>query len=804
MANYAKVELLAPAGSLQSFFAALEYGADAVFCGLTRFSARAKAKNFSLDDLDQLLCYAHNLNKKVYVALNTLIQEAELHELIALLEAIETLGVDGLIIQDLGLYRIAHTYFPAIPLHASTQMLVHNLAGVQVLEKLGFERAVLARELSLAEITHITDNSHLEIEHFVHGALCYSMSGHCLFSSYIDGRSGNRGRCTQPCRRRYHQGTEPGFYFSTGDLSTIELIPELVTAGVMSLKIEGRMKSAEYVAAVVAAYRTVLDARPGEEQNRIAKAKRQLEDAMGRKSSPGFLPGSGGADIVLPKVTGGIGKIIGTVERIQGGRISFNSSEVVHVGDRLRIQPLSDGAGQGFTVRNLYLGKKGCKVVGKGSFVTIPLPARNHQNSPPRVGLQDQIFKVATGKLFTLSEEACRRKLGTAPQRSNDVSLHVECDQQCMSMAVKAKVRGLEFQKNYEVDMIPATKTPLSRETLMKVFSHSGFAALTVAELTHGALPAVVIKPSRLKAIRRDFYGELNRLLEESVNKMREDRICQVSSERTLGKSVEGGKGTTQDPGQLHILSDQVADMELVLAHPELQFIFPLDENIFNISTISPLNGKARQQIIWDLPSVCFDTNWSFLRQSIRTATEQGFRTFRLNNVGQFQLFSAYENLQLMAGPWLYVLNGETLKFLEGCGCTTMCLSIEDDKKNIKELLQSGNNSTSLLGTVYGRVDLFTSRISGIARNGGISLQNDRGDRFTLREDQGLTLTMAEKAFSLLGSCNELRDMGLANFILDLRGVGFGSPAGREVVAAFWEDRTLSGTVDLNFTRGLV
>lgn len=351
-------ELLAPAGSLESFFAALESGADAVFCGLKTFSARAKAKNFTLSELERLACYSHSKKKKIYVALNTLIKEVELSELVDVLVALSHFRVDGLIIQDLGLYRLAHTHFPAIPLHASTQLTIHNIAGVQMLERMGFTRAVLARELSIAEIAHIRSQTTLELEHFIHGALCYSISGHCFFSSYLDGRSGNRGRCIQPCRRRYHHQGHPGFYFSTSDFSAIDCIPQLAEAGVMSLKIEGRMKSAEYVATVVSAYRKVLDSSHGSAKESVVEAKRMLADAMGRKSTAGFLSGTGGADIVLPERKGGIGRILGKVERLQGGAAFFRTDGVVHVGDRLRIQPGNDRAGQGFTVRTLYLGKK--------------------------------------------------------------------------------------------------------------------------------------------------------------------------------------------------------------------------------------------------------------------------------------------------------------------------------------------------------------------------------------------------------------------------------------------------------------
>lgn len=803
MANYANVELLAPAGSIQSFFAALDCGADAVFCGLTSFSARAKAKNFNLEELEQLVSYGHHIEKKIYVALNTLVQVAELQELVTLLEAIETIGVDGLIIQDLGLYRLAHKYFPTIPLHASTQMLVHNLAGVQVLERLGFERAVLARELSLTEIAYISENSQLEIEHFIHGALCYSMSGHCLFSSYIDGKSGNRGRCAQPCRRRYHLGKETGFHFSTGDLSAIELIPELVAAGVMSLKIEGRMKSAEYVAAVVTAYRTVLDSRPGEEQNGIDKAKKQLEAAMGRKSSPGFLPGLGGADIVLPQVKGGIGKIVGQVERVQGGRISFRSSDVIHVGDRIRIQPLSDGAGQGFTVRSLFLGKKSCKVIGENSFVTVPLPPRGPKKRAMRVGLQDQIFKVATGKTFTLSEEACLRKLRTAPKHTNAVSLRVDCNQDLSSMTVWARVQGIKFQKSYEVDMIQALRTPLSRETLLKVFSHTGVPTLSFADLELRELPTVVIKPSRLKAIRRDFYGDLEELLMAAQVKARGIRKCRVISELKQGQLCGKGTAGTQETRRLYIVSDRLADLNLVRKNPELRFVFPLNNVFLKAFSMLSLVEIEGLRIIWDLPSVCFDDDQGLLKKSIKEVTNLGFTAFRLNNIGQLELMANSKNMELLAGPWLYGLNTETHLFLAEHGCSMMCLSIEDDRENIRKILQGGNSGT-VLATVYGRVDLFTSRISGIARKGEVSLQNDQGDKFHLRENRGLTLTSAEKAFSLLGSCGELQDMGLTDFILDLRGIGFGTSTGKEIVAAFWEDRALPGTVKLNFKRGLL
>ena len=204
-----KPEFLSPAGSLEAFFAAMEKGADAVYAGLRDFSARAKAKNFTLSQMERMTAYAHGNGKKVYVTLNTLVKEAELPLLIDNLAALEAMRVDGVILQDLAVARLAREYFPGIPLHASTQMTIHNSLGVRQLEELGFERVVLARELHIDEIKSIVAPSQAEIECFIHGALCFSISGQCFFSSFLGGHSGNRGRCAQPCRRQYkHKGKE--------------------------------------------------------------------------------------------------------------------------------------------------------------------------------------------------------------------------------------------------------------------------------------------------------------------------------------------------------------------------------------------------------------------------------------------------------------------------------------------------------------------------------------------------------------------------------------------------------------------
>jgi len=268
-----KPELLAPAGSLEAFFAAMEKGADAVYAGLKEFSARAKAKNFTLGEVEKLAAHAHHQHRSLYIALNTLIKEKELPQLVGILADLAGIGIDGLIIQDLGVWRLARTHFPGLPLHASTQLAVHNAAGVRMLERMGFTRAVLARELSLAEIRESATHAGLEVEVFIHGAMCISYSGRCLLSSIMAGRDANRGECAHPCRWRYAlmEETRPGeyfpieeetagtFIFNSRDLCLVEYLPQLVAAGVSSLKIEGRMKGIHYVASVIRIYREALD-----------------------------------------------------------------------------------------------------------------------------------------------------------------------------------------------------------------------------------------------------------------------------------------------------------------------------------------------------------------------------------------------------------------------------------------------------------------------------------------------------------------------------------------------------------------
>ena len=263
-----KIELLSPVGDFECLKAAVQNGADAVYLGASAFSARARATNFDNNQLYEAICYAKLRNVKVHLALNTLLKNDEFNQAVNLAINAYNFGVDAIIVQDLGLASYLHKNHPEIPLHASTQMTVHNLDGVNQLEKAGFSRVVLSRELSLEEIQYIRQNTKLELEVFIHGALCISYSGQCLLSSMIGGRSGNRGLCAQPCRLQYELIEESnkkisvlnkGYLLSPKDNFGVTFLPELIKSGISSLKIEGRMKTPTYVAVVTKFYRKYID-----------------------------------------------------------------------------------------------------------------------------------------------------------------------------------------------------------------------------------------------------------------------------------------------------------------------------------------------------------------------------------------------------------------------------------------------------------------------------------------------------------------------------------------------------------------
>ena len=361
-----RVEILSPAGSYESLMAAIAAGADAVYIGGTKFGARAYADNLDEETMLQVIDYVHLHGRKIYLTVNTLLKEQELQrELYEYLLPYYRCGIDAVIVQDMGVLKFVKEHFPDLPIHASTQMTITDLLGAKFMEKQGVERIVTSREMHLDEIKEISENTDVEIESFVHGALCYCYSGQCLYSSMIGGRSGNRGQCAQPCRLPYKvQGErEAKYVLSLKDICTLEYIPELIEAGIYSFKIEGRMKKPEYVALVTAMYRKYVDLylEKGKAAFKVdPKDKEKLMDLYNRGGSHGgYYHTQNGREMVSLERPNHAGVPVLSVLHYQGKTVTAKAIADINAGDVIE---LPDGK-ENFTFAN---------AIRKGQKVTFP------------------------------------------------------------------------------------------------------------------------------------------------------------------------------------------------------------------------------------------------------------------------------------------------------------------------------------------------------------------------------------------------------------------------------------------------
>jgi putative protease len=336
-----KIELLAPAGNPETFHAALDGGANAVYLGMNAFNARQRSDNFTPQTLSYLIPWAQKQDVKVYITLNTLVKDGEMPDFIALCNTLVDLQPDAVLVQDLGMAALMRKYFPSLELHASTQMMIHNLAGIRAAEKMGIKRVVPARELTLRDIYKLRNQTAMELELFIHGALCYSLSGNCLASSFIGGHSGNRGLCRMVCRRPFKKGNRRGFYFSPRDLQALDFVDEFKKIGIDSLKIEGRMKNSSYVYAVTSAYRQYLDGDIDREE-----ARALLAEDFGREKTTYLLTGADATGIVSAGKPLGTGIPAGRILGTSGKGYIFEPNQTdLQEGDSLRLQPASGAEG---------------------------------------------------------------------------------------------------------------------------------------------------------------------------------------------------------------------------------------------------------------------------------------------------------------------------------------------------------------------------------------------------------------------------------------------------------------------------
>lgn len=506
------IELLAPAGSREAFTAAVASGADAVYLGGRAFGARAYAANFSDEELAEVVRDAHLVGVSIFVTVNTLIDNEEVPALMDYLRHLYECGVDAAILQDVGAAAVARRVAPNLPLHASTQMTVHNLAGVEFMARQGFSRAILARELSMADIRHICRHSPIEIETFIHGALCISYSGQCLMSSMIGGRSGNRGRCAQPCRLPYTlvdaagrdllSGQDAGEYLlSPKDFNTIEHIPELIEAGVRSFKIEGRMKRPEYVAVVVDSYRRAIDGYLADKANFVVPAQdeKDMAQVFNRGFTTAYLFGKQGKNMMSDRRPNNRGVRIGRVTGYDAGKkaATIKLDEPLGLGDVIEFW-VKVGGRTSATVTTMKVNGQSAETAPAQATVVIPV------DSPVRPG--DRVFKTFDAKLM---EKARGLVAGKASRVPVDAAVSVaEGQPLTITFSDEAGNRG-RGQTAFLAEK--ALKRPLTVEVVAAQAGRLGTTAFILRNLDCDIAGELMVPVSEINEARRQAVEELEK-----------------------------------------------------------------------------------------------------------------------------------------------------------------------------------------------------------------------------------------------------------------------------------------------------
>ncbi len=420
-----KFELLAPAGSYESLVAAIKAGADAVYIGGQRFGARAYADNLEVDRMIEAIDYVHLHGKKLYMTVNTLLKPEEMNELYEYLLPYYEAGLDAVIVQDFGVLSFVKKHFPDLDIHASTQMNVVGSSAAMLLKELGVKRVVTARELSLDEIIEIKQRTGLEIESFVHGALCYCYSGQCLMSSILGGRSGNRGRCAQPCRLPYELRGKQAYYLSPKDMAAVSILPKLMDAGIYSFKIEGRMKRAEYVAAVTSIYRKYIDLYEAQKEYKVSKEDEKILLELYNRGGfhSGYYEQKNGKNMMAIERPNHMGVFLGEVERINGNQIQFRTAHSIEKQDVLEIHtkdggveltsPVQARKGEKITLnaKKIKSIKKGQKIYRVKSPNLLEQIQENIIQKDVRVGIKGQVFAKVGEKLriiLSYGEVSCK------------------------------------------------------------------------------------------------------------------------------------------------------------------------------------------------------------------------------------------------------------------------------------------------------------------------------------------------------------------------------------------------------------
>ena len=709
-------ELLSPVGDLECLKAAVQNGANTVYLGASSFNARARATNFNNENLKEAILYAKLRNVKVSLTLNTLLKENELNEAISLAVFAYNCGVDAIIIQDLGLAKFLYTNYPEITLHASTQMTVHNLEGVKQLEAFGFKRVVLSRELSISEIEYIRKNTNVELEVFIHGALCISYSGQCLFSSMVGNRSGNRGMCAQPCRLPYELYSnknllDKGFLLSPRDQSAIDFLPALIKSGIDCFKIEGRLKAPEYVATVTKIYRKYIDfiiknINLSDEElinqihtmieipNEITglSDKEELLQVFNRGNfSKGHFENEPNTKLIYSKKPNNMGLYLGKIQNFnnQKGHIALKLENSISVGDRISIN------NENYTVSELMIKNKNYPTLDSGNTVTLGRMKGNISNGM-------SVFRIENKKLSTFAQSifSSEKELLNIPF---DAEITIK-----KGLPIKLTVYGKTgFYKNLKVtidsNIIPETaeNQPVSKEKIIAQLSKTGNTPFCFENINIDLENNLFIpKISSLNELRRNAFAELE-------NKVKEIYTFNINDSKNVS---DNDSVTPLSPISspsisllLNILNNNFNYAELTgidaLYIPYKYFL-----NASYDYTLETLCNKFK--VFLYMPSIMRENYFGALNSTIEKSLNFGVKGFVISHISQIESLRKY-NLPVIGNYTLNVYNNESIKTLKDFGLVKFTPSVELEKADLLELLNLASLPSELI--VYGKTPLMTN-----------------------------------------------------------------------------------------------
>ncbi len=801
------VELLAPAGSKEALIAAVESGANAVYLAGSMFGARAYADNFDANALKEAILFAHGRDVKVHVTVNTIVREEELKELSVYLRFLYEAGADAVLVQDLGTYHLARQAVPDLPLHASTQMTVHNLEGVLALEKMGFQRVVLSRELSLEDIRYITANSHAEIEIFAHGALCVCYSGQCLMSSMIGGRSGNRGRCAQPCRLPYTLVDETGmevtgkgtgrFLLSPKDLKTIELLPELMKSGIASLKIEGRMKRPEYVAVVVDAYRRAMDAIAAGKMNPISEEEETaLAQVFNRDFTTAYLTKRPGRTMISDLRPNNRGLLVGRVLSQREGRVSLKLSGNLAEGDQVDFW-VKVGGRVTATVTDMK-NNKGCPVaLGRhGDEVSFLLDGF--------VKPHDRVFKIFDVKLM---EKARAFYRAGAPVRRIPVMVRVSAHiGKPLHIFLKDR-EGFEAEAATNFLAEKAEKRPLSKETIEKQMGRIGTTIFAMEKLLLDIDEGLMVPLSEINEARRKAFALL---LDQRMQKYQRSPLPFFSYREDRAPKREKVRDTS-----IVAAVDTIASVRAALAAGADEIVFGGDSYhhyaipLRDYEEALFLVRERGRRIVFNTPRIVLHRDMAVWRKSIKGFSSLEPDAISVHNLGTF--FLAREaGLPFLTDASVPVFNHLALEELRRLGAARAVLSPELTLEQAGalamhsplpvECIVEGNlelmvSEYCALGSFLGNAASGKCSMPCCQRNQNYALKDRKGILFPLVFDQSCHMHVLNgKRLSMLMHAMDFASYGI--FFLRLEGRYMKSSVLADKVRLYKEWSAFSGTLD--------